>query len=94
MAVRLESTIIKKIAHVSNKSNYNKGFWQTLTLTLSHNSTEITLLLVYLKKNNNDISKGSNSNSRRRSNNNNSSGSVSDNNNMQILQIRFLELIE
>ena len=26
----------------------NSGFWQTLTLTLSHNSTEITLLLVYL----------------------------------------------
>ena len=27
----------------------NSGFWQTLTLTLSHNSTEITLLLVYLQ---------------------------------------------
>ena len=27
----------------------NSGFWQSLALTLSHNSTEITLLLVNLK---------------------------------------------
>ena len=28
----------------------NSGFWQSLTLTLSHNSTEITLLIVNLVK--------------------------------------------